>query len=49
MAAAIAWINSLGNLSGFVGPYLIGFLKDFTGNMEDGIYFICLSLAVGAF
>jgi MFS family permease len=49
MAAAIAWINSLGNLSGFVGPYLIGFLKDFTGNMEDGIYFICLSLVVGAF
>jgi MFS family permease len=49
MATAIAWINSLGNLSGFVGPYLIGFLKDFTGNMEDGIYFICLSLVVGAF
>jgi ACS family tartrate transporter-like MFS transporter len=30
-AAAIAFINSFGNLGGLVGPYLIGRLKDSTG------------------
>jgi len=30
-AVGIALINSLGNIGGFVGPYMIGFLKDATG------------------
>jgi ACS family tartrate transporter-like MFS transporter len=30
-AVGIALINSLGNTGGFVGPYVIGFLKDRTG------------------
>lgn len=30
-AVGIALINSVGNLGGFLGPYLIGFLKDMTG------------------
>jgi len=30
-AVGIALINSLGNVGGFLGPYLIGFLKDMTG------------------
>jgi MFS family permease len=32
-AAGIALINSIGNLGGFVGPYLIGFFSDRTGAM----------------
>jgi ACS family tartrate transporter-like MFS transporter len=30
-APGIAWINSVGNLAGFVGPYVVGLLKDATG------------------
>jgi D-galactonate transporter len=37
-AGGIALINSLGNLSGFVGPYLVGALKDVTGTTSTGLY-----------
>ena len=30
-AGGIAFINSIGNLGGFVGPYAIGWIKDATG------------------
>jgi ACS family tartrate transporter-like MFS transporter len=30
-APGIAWINSVGNLAGFVGPYVVGLLRDATG------------------
>lgn len=33
-AAGIALVNSLGNLSGFAAPYLIGFLKDQTDSFR---------------
>ena len=36
-AAGIAAINSLGNLSGFAGPYMMGYLKDATGNFTAGL------------
>ncbi|MCC7176169.1 MAG: MFS transporter [Bryobacterales bacterium] len=32
-AAGIAWINSVGNLAGYVSPSLIGFVRDSTGSM----------------
>jgi nitrate/nitrite transporter NarK len=31
-AAGIAWINSVGNLGGFVSPYLVGWIRDMTHN-----------------
>lgn len=31
-AAGIAFINSVGNLGGFAGPYLVGIIKDRTGS-----------------
>jgi hypothetical protein len=34
-AAGIALVNSIGNLGGFVGPYLVGLTKDATG-LDDG-------------
>jgi D-galactonate transporter len=37
-AGGIALINSLGNLSGFAGPYLVGWLKDLTGTTATGLY-----------
>ena len=39
-AAGIAIINSLGNLSGFVGPYAMGWVKDATGSFSGGLLLI---------
>ncbi len=47
-AAGIALINSLGNLSGFVAPYAVGWLKDQTGSTDSGVYLLAVSLVVGA-
>jgi MFS family permease len=32
-SAGIAWINSVGNLAGYFGPYLVGEIRDLTHNM----------------
>jgi ACS family tartrate transporter-like MFS transporter len=37
-AASIAWINSLGNLGGFVGPTIVGWVKNSTGSFAGGLY-----------
>jgi ACS family tartrate transporter-like MFS transporter len=45
-AASIALINSAGNLGGFVGPYLIGYLADKTGSYTGGLlYLVACGLA----
>jgi MFS family permease len=36
-AGGIALINSIGNLGGFVGPYIIGWIKDATGETTLGL------------
>ena len=36
-AAGIALINSIGNIGGFVGPYLVGLIKDATGSTDGGL------------
>jgi ACS family tartrate transporter-like MFS transporter len=48
-AASIAWINSLGNLGGFFGPWYVGVIKDWTGSYAGGLYglaFLCVVSAV---
>lgn len=45
---AIAMINSIGNLGGFFGPYLVGFLKDFTGSFNAAIVFLGISMILGS-
>ncbi|MET8805529.1 MFS transporter [Streptomyces sp. NPDC004546] len=47
-AAGLAVINSVGNLAGFVSPYMIGALKDATGSASIPMYVLALSLVVGA-
>jgi ACS family tartrate transporter-like MFS transporter len=42
LAAGIAWINSLGNLGGFFGPWYVGVIKDLTGNYAGGLYGLAL-------
>jgi ACS family tartrate transporter-like MFS transporter len=39
-AVSIAAINSIGNLGGFVGPYAIGYIKDWTGSALGGLLFL---------
>ncbi|GAB3628888.1 MFS transporter [Pandoraea terrae] len=46
-AAGIAVINSVGNLAGFVSPFVIGALKDATGSAAAGMYVLAASLVVG--
>jgi MFS transporter, ACS family, tartrate transporter len=39
-AAGIALINSFGNIGGFAGPYLTGWLRDVTGSNEAGMFVV---------
>jgi D-galactonate transporter len=41
-AGAIALINSIGNLAGFGGPYLIGWVKEATGSTSTGLLVLSL-------
>ncbi|BAO91444.1 MFS transporter [Caballeronia cordobensis] len=47
-AAGIALINSVGNLAGFVSPYLVGWIKDMTHSTDVGLYCVAASLIVAA-
>jgi D-galactonate transporter len=47
-AAGIAAINSLGNLSGFAGPFAMGYLKDLTGNFTTGLLLLAGCAVIGA-
>jgi MFS transporter, ACS family, tartrate transporter len=47
-AAGIAWINSVSNLGGFVGPYAIGWMKDEWGSYAGGLYVVGATLAASA-
>ena len=46
-AAGIALINSVGNLGGYLGPYGIGLLKEYTGNIAAGLYFLSVVMLFG--
>jgi ACS family tartrate transporter-like MFS transporter len=39
-AAGIAFINAIGNLGGFIGPYAVGFARDATGTYTTGLYLL---------
>ncbi|MFD0066122.1 MFS transporter [Streptomyces sp. NPDC056637] len=47
-AAGLAVINSVGNLAGFVSPYMIGSLKDATDSTAIPMYVLALGLVIGA-
>ncbi|PLZ01118.1 MFS transporter [Burkholderia sp. WAC0059] len=47
-AAGIAMINSIGNLAGFVSPYMIGYLEAMTGRTDVALYTVAGGLVVGA-
>jgi ACS family tartrate transporter-like MFS transporter len=47
-AAGIALINSMGNLGGFVGPLLIGWMKDRWGSYAVGLDVVGAMCAMSA-
>jgi nitrate/nitrite transporter NarK len=47
-AVGIAFINSFGNIGGFVGPYVVGGISDATGSPHNGMYFLAVALVAGA-
>jgi ACS family tartrate transporter-like MFS transporter len=51
-ASGIAWINSIGNLGGFFGPTIVGWVRDYTGSFAGGLYalaaFALMSAVVSA-
>jgi ACS family tartrate transporter-like MFS transporter len=48
-AAAIASINSIGNLGGFAGPFLLGAVRQTSGDYRVGLYVLAVGLLVSAF
>jgi len=46
-AGGVALINSVGNAGGFVGPTLVGMVRDATGSHIYGFLFIALTMALG--
>ncbi|HYM01948.1 MAG TPA: MFS transporter [Stellaceae bacterium] len=51
-ASGIAWINSLGNLGGSLGPSIVGWVREATGGFAGGLYalagFALMSAVVAA-
>ena len=48
-AASIGLINSFGNLGGFAGPYVVGYLSTRTGSYYGGVLYLSASALVAAF
>jgi MFS transporter, ACS family, tartrate transporter len=48
-AAGVAYINSIANIAGFVGSYVMGWLRDLTGNFDSGLLVIAAVCNVAAF
>jgi len=47
-AAGIAWINSMGNIGGLVGPWLIGLIKERWGSYTGGLDVVAAMMALSA-
>jgi ACS family tartrate transporter-like MFS transporter len=47
-AAGLAVINSVGNLSGFAGPFVMGWIRDSTGSFTIGLLAIAIGPAFAA-
>ena len=46
-AASIGFINALGSMGGFIGPYAIGYLRTTTGSFNSGLGYMVLALVLG--
>ncbi|MFF8910305.1 MFS transporter [Streptomyces olivaceoviridis] len=48
LSVGIAMTTTLGNVGSFLAPYIVGWLRDSTGNFDSGLYFIAVSLVACA-
>jgi D-galactonate transporter len=46
-AGGLALINSMGQMAGFLSPYLVGFVKDTTGSTDMALYVLAAVIAAG--
>ena len=47
-AASIGLINSVGNLGGFVGPFILGYVRTATNSFNIGLALLAVSMVLGA-
>ena len=47
-AGGLAFINSVGTLGGFFGPFLMGWLKDLTGSFDSGLFLMAVIVMISA-
>jgi MFS transporter, ACS family, tartrate transporter len=47
-AGSIGLINSIGNLGGFLGPYILGKVETITHSFVGGIYFLAVAMGISA-
>jgi ACS family tartrate transporter-like MFS transporter len=47
-AGGVALVNSVGNIGGFVGPTLVGYVRDTTGGFAAGLWALAAGLVIGA-
>ena len=47
-AGGIAMVNTVGNVGGFVGPYMVGWARDATGGFAGGLLFLAGCLIAAA-
>ena len=47
-AGGLAFINSIGTLGGFFGPFTMGWLKDLTGSFDSGLMLMAVILLISA-
>ncbi len=46
-AGGVALINSLGQIAGFVSPYIVGWIKDATQRTDLALYILSSTMVVG--
>jgi MFS transporter, ACS family, tartrate transporter len=48
-AGGVALINSVGNIGGFVGPYVVGYVRETTQSFTNGMLILALTLLIAGF
>jgi len=46
-AGGLALINSIGQIAGFVSPYMVGWIKDMTQSTDTALYILAAIILVG--
>jgi ACS family tartrate transporter-like MFS transporter len=47
-AGGIALINTVASVGGFVGPYVVGLVRNLTGGFAGGLVFLAVLMLIGA-